>query len=227
MAKKVVKKTTKKSPKKQVKLNLGCGLNLVDGFINVDGAFSYEQLYHDVTTKTGPFRDAHIEKGAKFVQADCRQLPFKDNFADYIETSDMIEHLPYRDVPIAIREMYRVLKPGGEIRIETVNFDEIARLWVTHVSNYAGKLDLVDSNSPFYDLQEVIYGIQTDEGQFHRAAMNPQLLDMIMRMVGFKDIHAEVYPTGCATQPDMQANPKWEKGAVIRVEEFIMKATKY
>ena len=67
--------------KKQIKLNLGCGIRLVKGFINVDKAFTLE----DIKAQAGPFRQAVCEKGAKFVQADMCNLPFEDNFADYIE----------------------------------------------------------------------------------------------------------------------------------------------
>lgn len=228
MAKKVVKKAAKKSSKKkQIKLNIGCGMYLAPGFINVDYAFTEKDLMDGWKTKKGLYREVHIGTGATFVQANVLQLPFKDNFADYIETTDMIEHLPYKQVPLALKELFRVLKPGGEIRIETVNFDEIARLWVRDISNNSGKLNYAAADNPFFDLQEVVYGTQIDEGQYHKAAFNPQLMDAIMRLVGFKDIVIEVYPTGCGEQPKMQAQQPWYPGAVIRVEEFIAIATKH
>lgn len=212
--------------KEKIRLNIGCGINLVSGFINVDDFFTLEDIKNGIKTKNGPFREARMGRGAKFIKANVKNLPFEDNFADYIETSDMIEHLPYREVFGALKEMYRVLKPGGEIRIETVNFDEIARLWVLSVANHQGNLNFSDPNCAFYDLQEVVYGNQIGEGQFHRSAFNPHFMARLMRDAGFKNIIVDVYPTGTTIQPKMLAQPKWEKGATCRVEEFVASATK-
>jgi SAM-dependent methyltransferase len=212
--------------KEKIRLNIGCGINLVGGFINVDDFFTLEDLETGVRTRSGMFREANIPKGAKFVKANVKNLPFEDNYADYIETSDMIEHLPYREVFGALKEMHRVLKPGGEIRIETVNFDEIARLWVRDVANYSGQLDFSDPNCSFYDLREVVYGNQIGEGQFHKSAFNPFFMGKMMKDAGFKKIVMEIYPTGSPIQPKMLTQSKWAPGATCRVEEFIAIATK-
>jgi SAM-dependent methyltransferase len=46
-----------------------------------------------------------------FVLGDVRALPFEDNYFDYIISYGVVEHFDETD--LAVREMFRVLKPGG------------------------------------------------------------------------------------------------------------------
>ncbi|MBI4307241.1 MAG: methyltransferase domain-containing protein [Chloroflexi bacterium] len=58
------------------------------------------------------------------VRLDARALTtFADNTASEIYTSHMIEHLPRKDVIKALREWYRVLRPGGRLIIRCPNFE--------------------------------------------------------------------------------------------------------
>jgi len=55
------------------------------------------------------------EKSKKWirpVQADAVFLPFENNSFDYIISTDVLEHVV--DAPAALKEIYRVLKPGGK-----------------------------------------------------------------------------------------------------------------
>lgn len=56
---------------------------------------------------------------AKVLQADCRDLPFKANLFDRVFAGDVIEHMDYEDAITMLKEMKRVLKPGGILLIHT------------------------------------------------------------------------------------------------------------
>lgn len=80
------------------KLHLGCGTNLLPGWLNTDrfpGTTSVLKL--DVT----------------------KQFPFKDEEFGYVFCEHMIEHLSYPEGMRMLAECHRVLKRGGKIRIST------------------------------------------------------------------------------------------------------------
>lgn len=86
-----------------IRLNLGCGDNLLDGYINID---KYDK--------------------AADVQADITELPYEDESVDEIVAYQVIEHVPYNLNNKMFAEFYRVLKPGGTCVLETPDIDVVA-----------------------------------------------------------------------------------------------------
>lgn len=195
-----------------MKLNLGCGVQLLKGFTNVDNSFDLK----DLKKKKGIFKHAVIQPGSKFVRADMTKLPFKDGSVDYIECLDAIEHIPFRDVELAIKEMHRVLKKGGVAYILTTDFDDIARQWVDYIT---GK-DFHPQN--WFNLMNIIYGNQVHEGEFHRSAFNPVYFNGLLQACGFKDFTMTAFPRG--SLPPTFKGAKWPKRpigtALLAVEAF-------
>ena len=56
---------------------------------------------------------------ARLVAGDAQRLPFEDESFDRVLTSEVLEHLP--DDAAALREIHRVLKPGGVLAISVPN----------------------------------------------------------------------------------------------------------
>jgi len=164
-----------------VKINIGCGVHLVGrGWINVDRYFSLEQL----KAKKGQFRQAIIEKGAKFVQADVTELPFPDNYADVIECHQVLEHVRFHLVPRAFKEIYRVLKPEGVFYADVPSMDGLALDWLN--MSVFPELDL----NYYHNVMETIYGNQygeTGDGETHRCAFNMKYLNWLLVQAGFKN----------------------------------------
>jgi predicted SAM-dependent methyltransferase len=103
---------------KGVWLNLGCGDNIMLGFINIDKRdFSFDE------TGIAPCVYSDLDE----------RWPCEDSTVDYINACDIIEHL--KDKIHTMNEAWRVLKPGGVIRIE-VPTTEGRGAWQdpTHVS---------------------------------------------------------------------------------------------
>jgi SAM-dependent methyltransferase len=163
-------------------LNLGCGVELQAGFINID-------LYplEDLKAKKGVLNKAVVR--GKYIQADVRKLPFKDNYADYILASEILEHIPLQDLNNTLREWVRVLKKGGRMVITCPDFNEVALEWL---------------NTPFDpvrygDMAQVIYGSQVAEGEVHRSPITPAFFHYYLGSMGLKDGKIAMYKKGHET----------------------------
>jgi predicted SAM-dependent methyltransferase len=88
------------------KLQLGCGKNILEGWCNTDLYRDEDVLYLDAKE---PF-------------------PCDDRTFDYIFCEHLIEHCEYREGMHMLRECFRVLRPGGKIRIATPDLLFVIRL---------------------------------------------------------------------------------------------------
>jgi predicted SAM-dependent methyltransferase len=59
------------------------------------------------------------------------ELPLADNTTRLIFTEHVLEHLDYdRDLAFVMSEFYRVLKPGGAVRIIVPDLEKYCRAYV-------------------------------------------------------------------------------------------------
>ena len=173
--------------------------------------------------------NARVTKDTKFVRADICALPFPDNYADYVECSDVIEHQPIAHVAQALSEMYRVLKPGCKLGLSTTNFDALAKLWTINVTN--NPLKTQNDWAKFITLSQVIYGNQAGPGEFHKSAFNPYTMGYYLQSVGFKleNIVIKIFPTNSPCDLQQKAykhvDVKWSD-TVVLTEMMWIEATK-
>jgi len=80
-----------------------------------------------------------VPENCEFRVGDVREIPFENDFFDAVILSHVIEHIPIEHVPIAIGEVYRILKEGGLLYIETPSSSNNF-FWdvYTHVRPYSG-----------------------------------------------------------------------------------------
>jgi SAM-dependent methyltransferase len=95
------------------KLQIGAGSNQLPGWLNTD------------------LRPASAE--VCFLDATVR-FPFADGVFDYVLSEHQLEHIPWDRGQFMLRECWRVLRPGGRIRIATPSLEVLAGLVTEHPS---------------------------------------------------------------------------------------------
>jgi ubiquinone/menaquinone biosynthesis C-methylase UbiE len=85
------------------KLHIGCGKNIIPGFINLD-------LF--------PIND-------EVTKCDARILPFDSNSVDMVYSCHILEHFPRKDIVNILKEWNRVMKKGSVIYISVPDFDKV------------------------------------------------------------------------------------------------------
>ena len=87
----------------------------------------------DLTPRHVELARQHLEAmglEAEIVQGDAESLPFADASFDRVSSNGVLHHPP--DMPAALREIRRVLVPGGEARIIVYNRNSF-HYWLTQV----------------------------------------------------------------------------------------------
>jgi len=92
-------------------LEIGCGCGSeAERFVRAGAYYTAVDLTNAALSITRRrFELANLE--GRFVQGDAENLPFPDSSFDFVYSHGVLHHTP--DTPRAIREVHRVLSPGG------------------------------------------------------------------------------------------------------------------
>ncbi len=138
-----------------VRMNLGCGPDNRVGYINVDAYVDNADLKMDI------FR-----------------LPLPDGSVDEIFSSHLLEHLSKFEVPKALQEWCRVLKPTGRLQMNLPDLEWAAQQWI----------DLPEDARWGWPL-DTLFGLQTHPGEFHKTGFTADRIEKILRQIGFGSVH--------------------------------------
>lgn len=153
------------------KLHLGCGNNLMPDWLNTD-----------IYTTQGP--------NVAFVDGTVR-FPFEDTTFDYAFSEHMIEHIPYAKGAFMLKECFRVLRPGGKVRIATPNLAKILALYTDQLSDIQQQyirwsIDRHNKDVKIYTPAHVINTFMTSWG--HRFVYDVASLKRAMEDAGFVNV---------------------------------------
>lgn len=101
-------------------LEVGCGTGLLLGRVA-----QFAHTAHGIDLSTGMLARARA-RGLQVAQASATALPFDDASVDVAYSFKVLAHVP--DIAGALREMARVVRPGGYVLAEFYNARSIRRL---------------------------------------------------------------------------------------------------
>lgn len=134
-------------------INLGSGIHTSKEFINID---------------TLPFPWVHYVN-----EVQCLQM-MADNTADLIYASHLAEHIPRNEVIDALQEWYRVLKPGGVLRIGVPDFDALIKIYSLSENNvHSIENQLLGQECPYDD---------------HHTIWNYAFAEEVLKKAGFSHV---------------------------------------
>ena len=105
-----------------VLVDLGCGAGLLAPHLIGKG---YCHVGVDLTRSALEQAASH---GVAAIQADATRLPLADGCADVVCAGELFEHLT--EVPAAVAEACRILRPGGLLVLDTLNDTALCRFLV-------------------------------------------------------------------------------------------------
>lgn len=179
-----------------VKVNLGCGLAVAKGWINVDASLnalvaSWPRAAHKLLYRlSGSNRYYSLEQYCDllenhvFIHHDLsHSLPLKDQTADFIYSSHFLEHLFKQDALRLLRECHRVLKSGGIVRICVPDLAYAVSLYV------AGEKEKMLENYFFVEDKESFLAR-------HKYMYDFELLKSLLEKIGFSQVVCCAYRQG-------------------------------
>jgi len=143
-----------------MKLNLCCGDDVRDGYINID------------VRKTKP-NVLVLDLEKELIK------PFPDNSAEEIIAKDCIEHISWRRVEDLLRDIHRVLKCNGRVYIQVPDLEAIAKKIIFNPDFCFGDLCGWKAISYF------VYGGQDYEYNYHKAGFTIETLKRLLESIGF------------------------------------------
>lgn len=149
-----------------MRLNLGCGRHVLDGWTNVDAQVS------------------SMAKRPPEILCDLKSIPLPDGCADEAMAIHVFEHFYRWESPIVLAEWRRLLRPGATLVLELPDLEKCCR---NILEGRAGK------GHPDQLGMWGIYGDPRDADPFmtHRWGWTPKTLKALLEERGFVDVRHE------------------------------------
>lgn len=112
---------------------------------------------------------------------DVRDLSaFETASYDMVYASHVLEHLGYmKDLPAVLKELARILKPGGRLLVSVPDLETIMKLFLHKENDSRGR----------FQLMRMLYGGQVDAYDFHFVGLTDEFLAGFLGESGFSEVY--------------------------------------
>jgi len=194
-----------------MRLNLGCGPVHPAHWVNVDGSnrawlasrFSWLDRFLVTLWILPP-----TEFNATTVYANLlRRLPWGDHTVEAIYMGEILEHFSQKEGEHVLRECYRVLKPGGILRIRVPDH---ACFWKNYIEEYTRIMEQPRDEWSldhtrwtamyFHDICIRRPRFWQSMGHYHKWMYDEISLILLVEAVGFQCVERKTFHQSCIPQ---------------------------
>ena len=189
-------------PPGPVKVNVGAGIEVAEGWINIDGSLHalaaswprplLSRLYKRASHVRRAMDEAEYIrrlKNHRFIFHDLSYgLPFDERTVDFVFCSHVLEHFYRADAEKLVHEIHRVLKPGGRVRIAVPDLEHAVSLYQQGQRTDALEFFFTESNAHVFSQ--------------HRYMYDYELMRTMLLEHGFADVTRCAYREGGV--PDLE-----------------------
>jgi predicted SAM-dependent methyltransferase len=154
-----------------IRLNVGCGTDYREGFINIDGSSCLFKVDKTIDLCSESLLDS-----------------FEQDSVHYILANDIIEHFFHWEAVKLLKEFYAVLKPSGKCEIRAPDTEYIIKSW---------RLSLAQKMNLLYGGQDIPQGDNHKMNESrkkyphyfcHKYGWTKKSIEKVLTEIGFKKI---------------------------------------
>jgi predicted SAM-dependent methyltransferase len=162
----------------ELKLNIGCGTSGIEGWVNIDNSPSV--LLSRLPLGRWIFRTPDWPRGVR--RADVRKrIPFPDSSVSCIYSSHTFEHFTYEESRAVARECFRVLRPGGILRIVVPDLGIMARDYLADTADPMASHRFVSRLLLMASVRDIVHA-----GAHHKQMFDARSLVHMLQGAGFR-----------------------------------------
>ncbi len=208
---------------KEVILNLGCGTKTHSDVVNIDWSVYLKIKQNPILSFVmrsfikGKRRERFDSLPSNILVHDLSKgIPFGEGGVDVVYSSHLLEHLDVKCAEVFLKNIRKVLKPQGIMRVVVPDFELLCRKYIEYIDTCEANSDCTKNSDPYIAdiieqmvrleaygtskqnrlqrfIENKILGDARRRGETHQWMYDKTNLKKLLANVGFKHIKVQKY----------------------------------